>query len=382
MKSLVLAWQGIRSEPLKALLTVVALTLGLLGVVSVVAAQGVLSQAVAQRALAQGGPVATFSVSIGGVDEIAEFELAADQLAARTGAIRHSLMVSGTDIELRADGAPVPQIEIRFVDDSLWDIRRSHVTQGQGLPASNFLSPRMLLNVAALKSVSPEAETTVHSPMRGVLATVLGIIDDGENSGFAYLPLSAVPDFLSSQDISPRIILSGGDLTAQHIQAAGSGLRQLGAPYEIKEVSRTDTVETLRRELEATSRVLLALGVLSLISAVAAVATVGLSTARGRSREYALRRTLGASRLQIAIVTVLESQIVAFVAAVMAALVSYLLFPLIIGLFSPPAGLDPPSFSFHWAAFAVLLASVSALVASMLPALVVFRRDNSVVMRE
>lgn len=382
MKTLILAGQGFRSDVVKSILTVVALTLGMLGLVSVSAAQGVLSQAVVQRALAQGGPVATYAVTVVGTTDAAGLDLVRGQLAALAGAESSSSFADDDDVVLIDGAGGILEPLVRFAATDLWDVRGAHMVSGEWLTDDEFLAPRIVLNMAASKAVGETNSVSVLSDGVQRAAVIAGVVDDGETGARAYLSLGWLGEFTISGATTSTVLLSGHDLTESGIRAAATQLDDRGAGFDVSDLSRTDTVTQLQGELDATARVLFALGGLSLVASVTAVANLGLMTARSRSREYAMRRTLGASRTQIAVATVLESQMVGLLAAVVSAGLASLLFPLVIELFDVPAGIESPSFSPVWALLCVAVAAAASLVASLVPALMAFRRDTSSVMRE
>jgi hypothetical protein len=382
VRILLLALQGFRSDPVKSLLTVVALTLGMLGLVSIVAAQSVLAQSVTQRALAQGGPTATYSVSVSGALTPVELSRFATQLRIATGADAAAAAIDDSDVALTASDGRRVDATVRFVDDGLWHIRRAHLSSGSWLgvlPAT--LAVPLLLNDTATAS-SDSGAFAIASQGVAITASVAGVIDDGETAAVVYAPLADATRFVGGKGRTRSVQLTGGELTHESVVGAVARLRSFGVDAEVSEISRTDTVDQLRRELATTGNVLFALGALSLVAAVTAVANVGLATARVRAREYALRRTLGASRRQIALATVVESQLTGLIAAAVSAGAAWLLFPLMLGLFDPPQGLDVPGFSLEWVALCVVVASGASLLAGLVPAAISFRRDNSAVMRE
>lgn len=381
MRTVIVALQGVRSEPVRSVLVVVALTLGMLGFVSVVAADRVLADAVTQRALLQGGPVATFVVTTTAPKGVEDLRTVQRQLAARTGAIHSALSVEAPEVTLWAGGAPQAQVAVSFVSPDLQTVRPFYMTDGTWISGDELLAPTAVVNGAALRLLQNLGPLAVGTQSSRTAATVIGIVEDGLTTPQAYVDIESVMPWWG-EVANAKILLTAPSLNADNVRSDGIALTGLGSALDITGVERMDTVEQLADELAATSRVLLVLGAVSLLSTVVGIANLGLATARARASEFTMRRTFGASRWQIASITMLESQTVAIIAAAAATGLSYLLFPTIVGAFQVPGGISPPAYSIDYGILCLVVASATALISSLAPAFLSFRRDISGVMRQ
>lgn len=378
MKLIIVAWQGVLSEPLKSILAVVALTLGMLGFVTVTSAQGVLEQTVQRHALLQGGAAATFRAQVE-TPSAAALEVFREQVSTALAAAA-TITADAPDLALWADGVPAPELGIHFVDENFRAVRPLPVLYGEWPTDSRYLAPRVVVNTAARETLDVTARYELGAGRSRTAVVISGVVDDGESSPNAYLDWRVLGDF-AGEDVRYAISLTGSKLTGAAIQAAGQQLGEFGSVVTIVELHETDTISSLTTELRTTGQVLLVLALLSIGSTIVGVTNVGLSTVRTRTREYSLRRALGASRRQIAIITVIESQIVALVAAGVAFGLSGLTYPFVASLFSAPSGTIIPEFPMSTGWLCLVVASATGLVASVAPAIQASGPDVSSVMR-
>lgn len=380
MRTLRLAWQSARSDPTRSLLSIISLTLGILGLVTVVAAHTVLSDTVSQRALLTGGDIATFRATVTGVESASGLAHYADMLERRTEATASTAELTVTSASF-TEGNQSIDVQLVYVGAGYTDVLPISLLDGVWPSEERTLAPSVVVNSALReRNPAPSISLTVGNELTRL--HVVGTVADGVASPAVYARLSD-QFFPEEQDdsVTAAVLMTGPNLTKSTITGTGTELESRGASQNITEVERIDTLGDLRGELAATSSVLVALGVISLASTLFGTVNLGLATAKSRSREFALRRTLGASRGQISLVTVLESQIVAGLAATCAFFLAWSFFPLIVGSFDVPPGIGDPTFSPIFAGLAFGVSASSALIASLVPALISFRSDISQVMR-
>lgn len=379
MRTLVVIWQTARGEPVRSLLSALALTLGMLGLVSVVAASAVLGETVQQRALFGGGPSTTVRVLVGGLQSAEELRSYGDFLAARSAASAVAAEVWIPEAGLRSARGDA-LVDLVFVDDAYLKIFPLALVSGNWGTGLSGVAPRVVVNDRAAEVLRGErrAELSLVADRTGV--HVSGELRDGAPIPRIYVPI-AEPLWTAQRSARTYIVLSGPTLTTDSVSRAARELASFGVPGAADEVERIDTVGQLAEELAATSRVLLALGGLSVASTLLGAVNLGLATSRARAREFSLRRVFGASRVQIALVTLGESQLIACVSAVIAYGCSWALFPVILEAFDIPAGVAAPDFSPAIGAVSFGVSAGAALAASIVPAVSSSRRDLSSVMR-
>ncbi len=340
------AWQGAARRKLRTVLTATSLTIGVLTLVVVQSAQSLVQEATLRQAILRDGPAATVRI---GLTADASAQYWRDRVTHAVPAARVAAYDGYPSTNLsKADGEPTA-VDLLAVDPSLRQIRPFEIVAGSWLTEPH-LAPQLVLNRAAaarLGSTAPEAtapeatapEATapgsaslasgsarVDAPEGRLAVVVIGVIDDGEAGLNAYVAASAEPA-LAGVGLRPasRSLL----LTANAINTGR--LREIadiaGRGADIEDVSRVDTVNDFDDQLATQRRIFLAIAVLCLLVGSLGILNIGLSTLRERTEELALRRALGASRLAIATIMLLESQIVAVAAALTAVLAAFLAVP-------------------------------------------------------
>lgn len=381
LKILLIAWQGVRADAVKSALLILTLSLGMLGFVSVVAAERVLLDSVSQRAILAGGPSATFVVLTSRTSETINLERFSHQLGVRVGAAASSVQLANPEVYLWVDNRPNLAVGVDFVSRSLVEVRPFVTLEGTWFGARELLAPMIVLNRLAAEQL--EAADVIQLGSSSLLksANVIGVVEDGQFEPRAYVPLSYA-DLWPSSNTEARVLLTAPNLTEGQIDAATQHLFDFGSRMQAVDISQLDTMGRLAQELTATTRVLLVLGYLSLIATMLAIANMGLTTAVARAKEFDLRQAFGANRWQIASITIVESQILASISAIIASALSYAVYPLVVEVFDAPSGVQLPSYSLDYAALCVGVASATALVSSIVPALISYRKDLSNVMRQ
>lgn len=375
------AWQGVKADAVKSALLILTLTLGMLGFVSVIAAERVLLDSVSQRALLTGGPSATYLVATSNPVDVGELEHYTAQLGNRIGATASSLTISNQDVQLWVDDQPNLEIGIEFVSHSLIELRPLVLLAGGWFDAVDTLAPSMVVNRLAAKELRSSQSLQLGSVWSRQRANVIGVVEDGAFEPRAYLAVGDAP-LWPTENASFALLFTAPHLTEELLTESARHLSDFGSSIQVSDLVRLDTIDRLSNELAATTRVLLVLGFLSLAATTLAIANMGLATARARAREYDLRQAFGASRVQIASITMLESQMLALIAALFATALSYAIYPLVVSVFDAPSGVQPPGYSLDYAVLCLVVASATALISSIAPALLSFRKDISDVMRQ
>ncbi|MFV0373320.1 ABC transporter permease [Microbacterium sp.] len=385
MKTIRIALQGLRGAPVRSVLVIATLTLGMLGFIAVFSATDVLRNAAIQRALLIGGPVATVQLSVSLTAPDASIDTTLAQLLRRTGADAVAATTANDDLTMwvaaqNNEDAAMTEAAITFATPTLRDIRPLLLTSGEWISEGTSLAPRGVVNEAAAALLDDGSTMELGTFDSRVPVPVVGIVRDGFDQPQVYLPLSDYATF-GSRPMSVSVVLHGPALTADEVTRAGRELIALGAPFEVGEATRTDRINALADEVATSAQVLFVLGVLALASTVIGILNVGLSSATIRGHEFALRRVMGARRTQVAAIVITESQILALLAAAIAFGGSFLLVPLVVGSFGARLGIAPPPFDPVYGLVCLAVACASALVSSIVPALLSYRRDLSDVMR-
>lgn len=381
MRTLLIASQGLRGTPVRSILVIVALTLGMLGFVAVLTANQVEQQTLTQKAILTGGMPATVELTITGPRSEAQAVQAGRQLGRRLGADAVAAFVQDENVTVWSQSKILDDVDVTFATPSLTSVRPFPQASGAWLSDRAFAAPRVEVNEKAAKTLGARHGLSLGTSDTRLRFTIVGVVRDGSDDAHVYVPAS---DYALFSDDSPvwHLQLHAPQLNDDDAIAAAHTLTGLGAPFELGDAHRTDTVDELSAELDSTTRVLLVLGALGLASTIVGILNVGLATASGRSKEFALRRTLGASRGGIALIVMVESQLLAIVSALVAFAGSFLLFPVVVGAFGAQLGVAVPAYDPRYGVVCLVIASLTAAVSSLVPALLSYRRDLSSVMRE
>jgi len=381
MKTLLVALQGLRGAPIRSALVVLTLTLGMLGLVAVVSATAVMHEAVTQKAVLTGGDRTTIQLSVSDVGSVTALDDTLRQLQVRTAARSGAATLDDSEVSLWADNTRVDELAVTFATASLRDVRPFPVAAGEWISRANGMAVRIVLNEAAMGSLKESKRFALgRATDPRTTAIVIGSVRDGDNRPHAYVE---VADYLRFSTSFPTITiaLSGPTLSREDVLATASALTLFDAPFTYGEAARSDQLDGLASEVATTAHVLLVLGVLALASTVVGILNIGLATARTRSREFALRRTMGASRRRIAAIVMVESQLLALASAAIAFAASYALFPLIVGSFGERLGIEVPPFQPWYGVVCLIVAVLTAAISTLIPALLSYGRDLSEVMR-
>ncbi len=274
-----------------------------------------------------------------------------------------------------AEAAPERQPRVAVLSDSFW--RRQFIADANVIGRELTINgePFAVIGVlpASYRSVKMVEDPDLYVP---ISALVLPTVND-RNNGNALNVLAR---------------LHSGTTREQAQQALTALGRQLEQAYPVDNanMSGPSRVFSLRGGELADSpaqligpAVLLALFGLVLLSACANVAGLLLARAAGRQREVAIRVALGASRLEIIRLLLIESFGLATAGTITGALLSIWLMRAL-SVFSIPGagsitlGLEP---SIAMAVYAVGLLALTGLLCGLAPALQATRRDVSSVMQ-
>ena len=380
-----IAWKGVVGFPLRALLGALSLIVAITGLVAVNAASGTIEQTVLQRALLTGGPSHTFMASgLNGHEGVLLRDSVLGLFTSRYGASASRVASIDNLVSRKSNGASLG-LDVTFVDPQFRDLRPFPVLAGRWLGKSWF-SPRICVNESAAVRVGLGERVELRSPISTdtIFAVVSCIVDDGSPNLDAYMLFSAAESFMVNNpgDAHLAIQFTAARATTDSLRAQlvnQGALRNQPLDWS---VARTDTLALLAGEVAATQSAFGLTGLLGLLAAIFAIANIGLSTVRERSSEFSLRRALGASRLQLGVIFILETQIIAIGSALVAAPLAYLLYPLLAKFFGAPFGVMPPPFPWGWAVAGIGIGMLAEAVGSLPALLRALRVPISGVMRE
>jgi predicted permease len=243
------------------------------------------------------------------------------------------------------------------------------------------------------------------------LFTVVGVAAEGTYSGFPYrtgyfAPISAEPLLLPAEksfadDKKTWLVLVGRRKSDASIEQVRSELGVIAAQFDAPDPSRASTVRVgversttlplleFRSVALAIGGVIMAPFAFVLLIACANVANLLLARGEARSREIALRISLGASRARVLRQLLTESALISLAGGVLGSVLSLWSFQLLLAFALPsfsPVGIPPivvdASPDLRVLSFALILTFVTGIVFGVAPALRASAPDLHAVMKQ
>jgi putative ABC transport system permease protein len=292
----------------------------------------------------------------------------------RYGAVHRSVMLTAPAHATFVAG--IQPVATYGVDPSLDQVRRLRLLAGRWLNAGDggLYAPVIVLNrpmlaaagLALAEAVGEQVPLAITAPG---MARIIGVIDDGQHDGRIYLSSSFLlrPETESAIAAATVIVTidpSDADLLARRV------ISDLGHAGEGRlRVERLDGAEDFSSIVTTLQLVLSAIAAISLVSGSLGILNLGLVTVRHRAREFAIRRSFGASRREVFVLVLAESLVTTTLAGVLGIALAGLAtaaLPIFSSSFIDPADLPPFPIT---AAIAGLTVAVSVgLAAGAIPA--------------
>lgn len=387
LRVLLVSWQGVRSRLGRSLLTALSLFVGVLAVVIIQAGAGAARDAIVADAILTGGRALTVGMNTG--DGRQSFVLA-DRL--RTILDRELATVNGTAVlavNLESVKIGAGSAEMTLLRGDLRAIRPFPIKSGRWIGARAGTTLPIAINDVASSSLGLSVDSTAAIRLNQVdeKATVLvtGVVKDGSKEPSAYAPLDLTLPWVKQLSYRTPAQLMVRTESGIEVSELTSLLRNeyarvfdTGATLEVNRVDRADE---FGNELAAIALIFSIVAGLSLIVGALGILNIGLATLRERSDELSLRRSFGATKLQVISIIVLEGQIVALIAAGLALGVGIAAFPFVASLMSSGVDISQQSFPVAAVAMGIAASCAAALAGSMAPALRAARVPIASIMR-
>jgi putative ABC transport system permease protein len=230
----------------------------------------------------------------------------------RYGAVHRSVMLMAPARATFVAGSQ--PIAAYGVDPSLDQVRRLRLLAGRWLEISDskLYAPVIVLNrpmlaaagLALEQAVGQQVPLAIASPG---LARIIGVIDDGQHDGRIYLSSA----FLLRPNTASAIAAATVVVTVDPFDADALASRVISDLSHTGEgrlrVERLDGAEDFSSIVTTLQLVLSAIAAISLISGSLGILNLGLVTVRHRAREFAIRRSFGASRREVFVLVLAES---------------------------------------------------------------------------
>jgi putative ABC transport system permease protein len=365
--------QSIRSKAGRTVLSCLSLVLGVLSIVIVEVASSTAARVILQPAELRQGRSDTWEVTASASPQSMQ---AADRVV-RQWPGDAALLVTDQPVVVR-DAGTGQRLEVNSYAGRLRAIRPFPVIRGQWPANRDTLNPVVAVNRAAAELRELTLQPTPGA--QPVPARVAAVVDDGSTTPQVWIPLQQLRSRAGAEaEATVHVIarLGSGHATAVDSQLNSSahtfGLQVTG------NAQRVDTVDELAATLDTMRTTFLLVGAVTLLVGVIGILNIGLATLNERAEEFALRRSLGATRGDVAVLVLAESVMIGLLGAIVASGVSWALYIAVIPAVTD--GMDAGAFPFRACLVALAVGAGAGLLGGAVPALRAARLPIAVVMR-
>jgi putative ABC transport system permease protein len=385
LKILLISWIGVRWRLGRSILTAMSLFIGVLTIVVIQAGAKSAQNAIVADAILSSGKAMTLSFQLQpGIRSLMDAERLNDNLN------RSLENVNGTAVLTISVGSPFPNknIEMNLIQGDLRAIYPFPMVEGNWLGSESDI----FLSIAVNEAAGIEEKLTINTPIlidfgdEKIIGKVTGMVRDGSThpKAYALLGISQPGIRQIASTIYPRIQVNVKESKADKENLTSlieTEYARVFNTYSRIEIQRTDMVDSFEMVLSTLSIIFTVIAGLSLLVGSMGILNIGLSTLRERSDELSLRRSFGATRLHVMAIIVLEGQIIAFGASLIAIIVGYLVFPYVSSYLAYNVEVYSQSFPVQAAILGIISCSFAAFVGSLAPAIRAGRVNIASIMR-
>jgi putative ABC transport system permease protein len=301
-----------------------SLFVGVLAIVIIQAGAGAARDAIIANAILTSGRALTLGLN---TDTGRQSFMLADRL--RIMLDRSLSPLQGTSVLLIDIGSTAiaeGHVEMTLVKGNLRAIRPFPIKSGTWIEQKVGNTIPVVINEAASSNLGLFANTTAAMRLGYVnekkTARIVGVVDDGFKEPNAYAPLDLTQPWVKQLSyLVPVRLLVHTDNTVDTTELTNLIRTEYARVFDTKtvpEINRLDTQDSFGGTLTVISLIFSVVAGLSLVVGSLGILNIGLATLRERSDELSLRRSFGATKLQVVAIIVLEGQIVALGAASLA----------------------------------------------------------------
>lgn len=364
------AAQGVRARIGRSLLTAASLFIGVFAIVVIQAGAGAARDAIVADSVLENGKTATFVVSIvDGRQAIARSESLYGTLQKEIDWIHGACALMATANGTVGDAWAT---EIRLVRGPLRDIKPYPIVSGRWAADQSQVG-EVVANQAAAShglAVGQRIRLSVAGRANTVGVTVVGIAKDTAPDPRLYSPLPAdgrlAPSSVKSIELFVHAPLKNPGPLAALIANEYARYFDTGPKLTMQ---RADKVDEFADQLRTIALIFSVVAGLSLIVGSLGILNIGLATIKERSDELSLRRSFGATKVEVIAMIVAEGQIVALGAAVPAVAIGLAAFPFVVAQLSKGVPVSAPALPVMPALFGVFTCCTAAFIGSLAPAL-------------
>jgi putative ABC transport system permease protein len=215
---------------------------------------------------------------------------------------------------------------------------------------------------------------------RPVPVSVAAVVDDGSSTPQVWIPLKQVQSRAGAEAEATVHVIAR--LGLRPTVPVGSQLNSAAHTFGLQingNAQRVDTVDDLAATLDTMRTTFLTVGAVTLLVGVIGILNIGLATLNERAEEFALRRSLGATRRDVAVLVLAESLMIGFLGAAVASGVCWALYVSVIPAVTD--GTSAGAFPVQACLVGLAVGSGAGLLGGAVPAFRASRLPIAVVMR-
>lgn len=307
------ALDDVRVHRARALLATLSILVGVATLTLIVALGDIAQQATREIVEREAGRAVTYQVATEGsiVDFVDEILPRLEARLDRYGVVDRSRELTWTATV--ALGSVSRRSSLLGVDSSLADVRALRVVGGRWIESNDDarLAPIAVPNTAWISEYGPSAgvgsEILVDIGSGRTASRIIGVVDDGRRESRLYMPATVMSRITGTDAIDGASYFfhaepaAAGPLLARihaDLRAAGTtGLTFL----------RVDAADDFGGIFTLLQVVLGSIAAVSLVTGGLGILNLGLVTTRQRAREFAIRRSFGATRADVFVMVLAES---------------------------------------------------------------------------
>lgn len=392
--------QDLRISPMRNFLTGFSMFFGIIAMIMSVLIGTVGSDYLKAKNEQLTGKVPAYSITVSGwtkteavnVDELNKkiYALGWSSLSLQYVAEVHGLGFGATDEEARLNllRGGIPQdMNVNIVSESYRGVYNWPMTQGQWLPCPNDASGfSVVINkVAAERGYSQYVAFNDNESLDEVTGRVVGVVNDGADFPNIYIEVSQAVFYAPYllEDLAPAFMfhpqISG--VVGEDVRSFLSDALFDTTGGKVETVVRVDNSGSYAEVIKYLQIAFTALAILLLLVSVIGLLNVGLVSVEQRSHELLIRRAIGASRMNIAVLVVGSLVLLSVVVCAVAVGVSMLLVESIPLWLEKDTPVPVPSYPIRAAWMSIGVSVGAAMLAGFIPAIKAARLEPALALR-
>jgi hypothetical protein len=385
------ALREFRANWFSAVLTGVSLTIGALAVIATFAAGAIVNESlIAPAELLDGRAITVSGITNNTiVDSTDVVSLQAAQRELLTTGI--STYVEWTTetrpefVPVNAWGSTTPSfVQMKFGSGVRAGVFREPVVAE--VDSRDAIAPSVLVNEQFVKRFGVEhscLSVRLRTDSQPVTVCVRAIIADAQDIATVYVSAAQWLGVSSESLIGVTgTVYSHTTGSISRITAATQFVGARLGGIDPNHIGRSDTIAQLDGIRATVSAVFISIGAVALVLAMLGIVNISLAQSRESSREIAVRRAVGATRLHIIGELIGATVVVGCIAALTAGLAGYAIYVFVLpNQISTASGIELPSYPLAGVLAAVGINTAVSFAGALIPAIVASRRGFSTLLR-